>query len=135
MKVNSWRALALPGSGGVAPEPGLRYGGLATTRWKCSGGKKRGASRRSPRMIRQRSSRALARAFAAAYRARSGCSSMPVTLDGRVAPREKQADHADAGAEVENALAAARRAEIGEQERVEAVPVPALRLREDQAAP
>jgi len=51
-----------------------------------------------------------------------------------VALREQQADHADAGPQIENPLAAARLAEVREQERVETVAVPARGLREDQTA-
>lgn len=48
-----------------------------------------------------------------------------------VAFREKDCDYADTRAEVENALAAPRAAEAGEQEGVKAVTVAAIRLGED----
>ncbi len=52
--------------------------------------------------------------------------------DRGVTLREKEPDHADAGAKVENALPRTRPAEVGEQERIETVTVPALGLPEDQ---
>lgn len=51
-----------------------------------------------------------------------------------VAPREKQPDDADAGAEIEDALPRSRLGKGGEQERIETVPIAAFGLREGQPA-
>jgi hypothetical protein len=53
---------------------------------------------------------------------------------GRVAFRQQQTDNSNSGTEVENPLAAAWGAEIGQQERIEAITIPPLRLREIQSA-
>ena len=125
--------------------------GPAVIGGRCSGSRpaKRGVGDHPVEVFRRQKARSIAEVaadeptaiFQGVGAGVSSCVSSQIGLNfyadhshGRVAFRQQQTDNSNSGTEVENPLAAAWGAETGQQERIEAVPVPALRLRENQAA-
>ena len=130
--VVSCRARSRPALGLILPVPGLRYGGLATTRSKEETGKRFRRERMSAAMISTRSARPFSWTLRCASPAISSWSSTPTTRSAVASPGQHQGDDPAAGAEVDHPLPLPDPGKIAQEQRIEGKAVTVARLDDAQ---